>query len=109
MAKSQESLELRVAERTEELSKQQELLFEGQSLAKFGTIKVDLQTGERWWSDEVYSILGMSPQKCTPTVEVFLEHVHPHDRERLKELMARAKKTENSDIENRMIRSSGGS
>ena len=107
LAKSQESLELRVAERTEELSKQQELLFEGQSLAKFGTIKEDLQTGERWWSDEVYNILGMSPQIGTPTVEVFLEHVHPHDRERLKEVMARAKKTANSDMEYRIIRSSG--
>jgi PAS domain S-box-containing protein len=107
LAKSQESLELRVAERTEELSKQQELLFEGQSLAKFGTIKEDLQTGERWWSDEVYNLLGITPQIGTPTVEVFLEHVHPHDRERLKELMARAKETENSETKYRMIRSSG--
>ena len=46
LAKSQESLELRVAERTEELSKQQEILFEGQSLAKFGTTQRDLRTGE---------------------------------------------------------------
>ena len=62
LERSQERLELRVAERTEELSKQQELLFEGQSLAKFGTIKEDLQTGERRWSDEVYHILGITPQ-----------------------------------------------
>lgn len=62
LARSQESLELRVAERTEELSKQQELFSEGQSLAKFGTIQRDLQTGEGWWSDEVYTILGMSPR-----------------------------------------------
>jgi len=107
LARSQESLELRVAERTEELSKQQEMLFEAQSLAKFGTIQEDLQTGERWWSDEVYNILGITPQKCTPTIEVFLEHVHPHDLERLKEVMARAKKTENSGLEYRIIRSSG--
>lgn len=47
LARANESLELRVAERTEELSKQQELLYEAQSLANFGTIKEDLQTGER--------------------------------------------------------------
>ena len=62
LERSQERLELRVAERTEELSKQQELLYEAQSLARFGTIKEDLQTGERWWSDEVYHILGITPQ-----------------------------------------------
>ncbi|MCH7803348.1 MAG: PAS domain-containing protein, partial [Acidobacteria bacterium] len=107
LARSHQSLELRVAERTEELSKQQEVISEAQSLAKFGTIKEDLQTGERWWSDEVYNILGISPQKCTPTIEVFLEHVHPHDRERLKEVMARARKTETSNLEYRIIRSSG--
>ena len=73
LAKSQESLELRVAERTEELSKQQEMLFETQSLAKFGTIRRDLQTGEGWWSDEVYRILGGVRQKQAPTFEDLLE------------------------------------
>jgi len=61
LGRSKESLELRVAERTEELSTQQEILFEAQSLAKFGTMKRNLQTGEGWWSDEVYNILGIAP------------------------------------------------
>ncbi len=104
---SQESLELRVAERTEELSKQQEILFEGQSLAKFGTIQRDLQTGEGWWSDEVYDILGIPLQKRASTLEVLLEHVHPQDREYLEELVARVRKTGNEDAEFRIIRSSG--
>jgi len=107
LARSQESLELRVAERTEELSKQQELLYEAQSLAKFGTIKRNLQTGEGWWSDEVYTILGIAPQKRPPPIEVFLEHVHPDDVERLKEVIAKARKTGNVDVEYRIIRSSG--
>ncbi len=85
LARSQESLELRVAERTEELSKQQEMLSEGHSLAKFGTVQRDLQTGEGWWSDEVYTILGIAPQKRPPPFEAFLEHIYPHDVERLKE------------------------
>ncbi len=107
LAKSQESLELRVAERTEELSKQQEILFEGQSLAKFGTIQRDLQTGEGWWSDEVYDILGIPPQKRAPTAEGFLEHVHPHDIECLEETIAEAAKTGKRDGEFRIIHSSG--
>ncbi len=107
LARSQESLELRVAERTEELSKQQELLYEAQSLAKFGTIQRDLQTGAGWWSDEIYTILGIAPQKGAPTLEAFLEHVHPHDRERLKESMATSRKTGYRDGEYRIIRSNG--
>jgi len=107
LARSHESLELRVAERTEELSKQKELLDEGQSLAKFGTIQRDLQTGEGWWSDEVYTILGMSPQKPAPTLEAFLEHVHPDDVEELKETMATSRKTGYRDGEYRIIRSNG--
>jgi len=107
LARSHDSLEFRVAERTKELLTQQEILFEAQSLAKVGTVEEDLQTGERWWSDEVYRILGIAPQKPTPTVEVFLEHVHPHDREWLKETMARGKETRSCDAEYRIIRSSG--
>jgi len=100
-------LEAQVATRTEELSKQQELLFEGESLAKFGTVQRDLQTGEGWWSDEVYHILGIAPQKRSPTLETFLEHVHPQDRECLKEMLAKVRKTGNEDVEFRIVRSSG--
>jgi PAS domain S-box-containing protein len=107
LARSRESLELRVAERTEELSKQQEILYQGQSLAKFGTVQRDLQTGENWWSDEAYSILGIAPQEPAPTFEGFLEHVHPNDREYLKEINSKLRKTGNEDAEYRMIRSSG--
>jgi len=107
LARSKESLELRVAERTEELSTQQEILFEAQSLAKFGTMKRDLQTGEGWWSDEVYNILGIAPQKRAPTFEYLLEHVHPHDVEWTKEMATRARKTGRYDGEYRIVRSNG--
>ena len=71
LARANESSELRVAERTEELSKQQELLYEAQSLARFGTIKRNLQTGEGWWSDEVYAILGIAPKKVHLPLRLF--------------------------------------
>jgi PAS domain S-box-containing protein len=107
LRRSQESLELRVIQRTEALSKQQEILSQGRSLARFGTIQRDLQTGEGWWSDEVYNMLGIAPQEAPPTLEDFLEHIHPHDREYLKETIARIRKTGTEDAEFRMIRSSG--
>ena len=107
LAKSQGSLEFRVAERTEELSKQQEMLSEGHSLARFGTVQRNLQTGVGWWSDEIYTILGIAPKKRAPTLEAFLEHVHPHDVERLKETMATSRKTGYREGEYRIIRSNG--
>ena len=107
LARSKESLELRVAERTEELSKHQEILSEGQSIAQFGTIQRDLQTGEGWWSDETFRILGIARQKRAPTFEDLLDHVHPHDLERLQETRAKSRKTEDEDGEFRIVRSSG--
>jgi PAS domain S-box-containing protein len=107
LAETQERLELRVIERTEDLYKQREILFEGQSLARFGTIQRNLQTGEGWWSDEVYKILGIAPKKRAPSIERFLEHVHPHDVEWLKETVAGIGKTGPVDAEYRVIRSSG--
>jgi signal transduction histidine kinase len=121
LVRANESLELRVLRRTEELSKQleetkqaqetlrktQEMLSEGQSLAKFGTVQRNLQTGAGWWSDEVYNILGIPPQKDPPTIEAFLERVHPDDVAWMNEMMASTRKTGHGDGEYRIIRSSG--
>ena len=105
--KSEAALEIQVATRTEELSKQREILVEGQSLAKFATTQRDLQTGEGWWSEEVYNILGLAPQESTPTMEDFLERVHPHDAELMQEMIAKTRKTGHTEGEFRIIRSSG--
>ena len=100
-------LETQVATRIEALSKQQEVISEAQSLAKFGTIQRDLQTGEGWWSDEVYTILGIATQKRALTLEAFLEYIHPHDVEQLKESMTNSRKTGYREGEYRIIRSNG--
>jgi len=100
-------LEDQVATRTEELSRQREILSEAQSLSKFATTQRDFQTGERWWSDEFYYILGIAPQKRPPPIQAFLEHVHPHDVEWMKEMTAKVIKTGNEYGELRIIRSSG--
>ncbi len=38
-------------------------------------------TGELVWTDEVYRILGFAPKQITPSYELFLDMVHPEDRE----------------------------
>ena len=55
-----------------------------QEVAHFGSFERNLETGEGWWSDEVYRILGISPGKDEPTFKNFLKYVHPEDLEGFK-------------------------
>jgi len=93
----QQELEVRIEERTKELSlkvaelnktrealqKSEERLLMAQEVGRVGTWDWNPNTGELIWSDEIYRILGLSPDKVTPTYELFLDTVHPGDRELL--------------------------
>ncbi|MFI2102702.1 PAS domain-containing protein [Isoptericola sp. NPDC019693] len=59
-----------------------ELLGAGSQLL-VGRYRVDVITGEWWWSDEVFRIFGREPGKVAPGPEVLRAHLHPDDRERL--------------------------
>jgi PAS domain S-box-containing protein len=53
-------------------------LYEAQRIANIGSLEVDLATGERYWSDQMYRILGyQEPLKALPKVDLFLKHIHP--------------------------------
>lgn len=34
-----------------------------------------------WWSDEVFAILGLDPSADAPSLERFVESLHPDDRD----------------------------
>ena len=90
-------LERRIKERTRELSlkieelnstreallKSEERLLMAQRVGRVGTWDWNPDTGELIWSNEIYRILGLSPDEVTPTYELFLNTVHPDDRELL--------------------------
>ena len=40
----------------------------------------DLKTGIDYWSDGIYRLLGISPEDVEPSIETFLDMVHPDDR-----------------------------
>ena len=52
-----------------------------QEIAHLGSWELDLTPGLLTWSDEVYVIFGFIPQEFPATYEVFLESVHPDDRD----------------------------
>jgi len=67
--------------RNAEVTRAQALLSEAQAVAHLGNWDHNPQTDELWWSDEVYAIFGVDKHEFTPSLQEFLQRVHPEDRE----------------------------
>ncbi|MDX6235714.1 MAG: hypothetical protein QOG10_529, partial [Kribbellaceae bacterium] len=61
-----------------------------QELAHVGSWEADPQTDEAQFSDELFRILGLVPQDGPVSVELWWDHVHPEDRQRVRETFERA-------------------
>ena len=59
-------------------------LAEAQRVAHVGSWDYDLRTGVTTWSDELCRLYGEEPESFEPTLEAFLERVHPDDREEVR-------------------------
>ncbi|MBI5945413.1 MAG: PAS domain-containing protein [Chloroflexi bacterium] len=70
----------------QELHEKQALLLEAQHIAHVSNWWHDLISGEVYWSDEFFGILGIDPQK--PTTELALPLIHPDDLPVLLKAMA---------------------
>jgi len=91
-----------------ELRDRSRLLNLAEEIGQFGHWYIDFVTDARRWSDEVYRILGLPPQREQPTVELSRACYHPDDRKPLADLVERARKTgEGFSIEARVIRPDG--
>lgn len=51
-----------------------------EKMVKMGSKLIDLKTSQQIWSDQVYEILGLSPQQHQPGLDLFFEQIHPKDR-----------------------------
>jgi PAS domain S-box-containing protein len=58
-------------------------LKEAQLLAHLGNWEMDLRTKKVMWSEETFNILGFSINTDTPTLNAYLDTVHPDDREKV--------------------------
>ena len=83
-------LEARLQERTAALHLTEDRLKVAQRISKAGSWERNLDTGQAWWSDELYRFYGEDPRTFDPTFENFLERVHPEDRTRVQEEMRAA-------------------
>ncbi|MBD2485067.1 MASE1 domain-containing protein [Planktothrix sp. FACHB-1365] len=55
-------------------------LANAQRIAKLGHWDLTISSYELFWSDELYRMLGTTPQGVKPSFPQFLEFVHPQDR-----------------------------
>jgi PAS domain S-box-containing protein len=54
-------------------------LKESQHFANIGSWDMDAQTGEGFWSDELFRLLGYKPQEKKASYALFRQHLHPED------------------------------
>jgi DNA-binding CsgD family transcriptional regulator len=59
------------------------LLQEAERLAATGSWEWSPTSGETVWSDNTFRLLGLVPGEAVPSVELFLERLHPDDQARM--------------------------
>ena len=63
------------------IKKSERRLKESQKIARLGQWELDLRTNVLAWSDEIFRIFEIDPDKFKVSYELFLETIHPQDRE----------------------------
>ncbi|MFT5349399.1 MAG: diguanylate cyclase (GGDEF)-like protein/PAS domain S-box-containing protein [Gammaproteobacteria bacterium] len=74
------------------------LLAEVQGLAKLGIFEIDFRDGSILWSDELYRRYGYEKEEFTPTLEKVFEHVHPDDRDRVREAIEVFRQADSEEV-----------
>ena len=65
-------------------------LAEAQRIARLGNWDWDIVNNKLYWSDEIYRIFGLVPEKSKASYEALLNAVHPEDRESVMKEVDRA-------------------
>jgi PAS domain S-box-containing protein len=89
------------------LRRSEAYLAEAQRLSITGSFGWKIASGEMFWSDETYRILGVD-RAVKPTIDIILQCVHPDDREFVRHEIDRAAQGEQDcDYEHRLLTPNG--
>ncbi len=83
-------IEMERIKNEETLKNKTNQLVEAQQLAHIGSWEWDVPTNKIEWSDELYRIYGLSPQKFEANYENYLKYIHPDDREYVNSIVQKA-------------------
>ena len=92
----------------EALQQSQVYLAEGQRLAHMGSWAFNPSGFFEYWSQELFTIYGLDPQKGAPTLEQYLAAVHPQDRDFMANTIKRMHAEHSGcDVKKRIVRPDG--
>src|SRR4029077_7904178 len=92
----------------EALQKSQSYLAEGQRLAQMGSWAFNPSGFFEYWSQELFKIYGLDPQKGAPTLEQYLATIHPQDRDFMANTIKRMHAERSGcDVKKRIVRPDG--
>ena len=91
LRKHQEHLEALVETRTRQVRESEARLSQAQAIARVGSFERNMDTGEGYWSDEFYRLLGYEPMEVENTFPLFLSHIHEVDRDMVRETIEKAR------------------
>jgi PAS domain S-box-containing protein len=93
---------------TEELRLSEQYLSEGQRLAHMGSWAFNPSGFFEYWSQELFKIYGLDPQKGAPTLEQYLATLHPHDRDSMADTIKRMHAERSGcDVKKRVVHPDG--
>jgi len=92
----------------EALRRSEARLANAQRIARMGNWEMNLITGQAYWSPEIFRIIGADPEKTKPSIEEYLNRVHPEDRGAVRAILLKAiKKGEAFTLEHRVVLPNG--
>ncbi len=79
-------------------------LAEAQRIGRMGSWELDLESGELAWSEEIFHIFEINPERFGASYESFLALIHPDDRDRVNDAYTESLKLRTPyEIEHRLL------
>tara|TARA_R110000796_G_scaffold162592_1_gene279372 strand:- start:10786 stop:13173 length:2388 start_codon:yes stop_codon:yes gene_type:complete len=91
----------------EQFRKNEFNLNQAQKIARIGSFDTTHSTKEIWWSNELYTLFGLSPDNFTPQRDSFYKLLHPEDQLSFEKLVQSLVNDEKTQFEFRAKHTSG--
>jgi two-component system CheB/CheR fusion protein len=82
-----------IKETNSQLTNKANQLLEAQQLSHIGSWEWDVQKNKIYWSDELYRIIGLTPNAIEATYDNFSTYIHPDDKQLVTDLITQAFET----------------